>query len=307
MFDPANIAKTKQAQALKKRAAAEVQNFVKNEMPTLRRNAIERIAVAEVMCSKEDCSPFDTVVTIYWLSGDETTRAIAKRIAEVTASDVRECLADISGAYFAPIIIEHSDHWDIITADGVVRTFVSEDGLVHEIGSFLDLSSADSPDLSCVCGDVRVHIHGLRREYASQDGDLSSPRDLHVKLIEVEHIHRHHDVVREATKNTADQEEIDAGQVEPVVKAFDMINFNGTAAEMLAGMRSAGISSPDAAEAAMRVANAPSSFPSACNDPFCSHEHHSSVSKEAHLHQCSEPPAHRHMPGLMLAFVHFIP
>ena len=65
----------------------------------------------------------------------------------------------------------------------------------------------------------------------------------------------------------------------------NMMNFSGSAGDMLAAMEAAGIKAPDAADAALKVAEAPaSSAPVNCEDPSCavdhSHGNHSSIGRD---------------------------
>ena len=83
----------------------------------------------------------------------------------------------------------------------------------------------------------------------------------------------------------------------------NMMNFSGSAGDMLAAMQAAGINVPDAAEAAKKAAAAAPSAPEACDDPSCTHDHshggHShSHRKESHGHShdehAAEPAACEH-------------
>ena len=72
----------------------------------------------------------------------------------------------------------------------------------------------------------------------------------------------------------------------------DMTNFSGSAGDMLAAMKAAGISVPDAKEAAEKVAAAAPSAPEECTDPSCTHDH-----DHGHGHAEKEEGHHDHDHG----------
>ena len=82
----------------------------------------------------------------------------------------------------------------------------------------------------------------------------------------------------------------------------NMMNFSGSAGDMLAAMQAAGIKVPDAQEAAEKAAAAPPSAPEACTDPGCTvdhghggheHEHHDH-GHEGHDHKGHDHEHHDH-------------
>ena len=75
----------------------------------------------------------------------------------------------------------------------------------------------------------------------------------------------------------------------------NMMNFSGSAGDMLAAMEAAGIKAPDAADAALKVAEAPaSSAPVNCEDPSCAVDH--SHGNHSH-HSCCETGECKHKTG----------
>jgi thioredoxin 1 len=64
----------------------------------------------------------------------------------------------------------------------------------------------------------------------------------------------------------------------------NMMNFSGSAGDMLAAMEAAGINVPDAKEAAKKAAAAPASVPEACTDPSCTHDHSHGSHEHDHGH-----------------------
>ena len=73
------------------------------------------------------------------------------------------------------------------------------------------------------------------------------------------------------------------------------MNFSGSAGDMLAAMEAAGIKAPDAADAALKVAEAPaSSAPVNCEDPSCAVDH--SHGNHSH-HSCCETGECKHKTG----------
>ena len=81
---------------------------------------------------------------------------------------------------------------------------------------------------------------------------------------------------------------------EQMDSARNVLNFSGSAGDMLAAMAAAGIEAPDAQEAAQKVAAAAASAPEACDDPSCTEDHsHHHVHHHRHLehtHQASSNP-----------------
>eukprot|EP00614_Pseudopedinella_elastica_P002895 CAMPEP_0172604590 /NCGR_PEP_ID=MMETSP1068-20121228/24848_1 /TAXON_ID=35684 /ORGANISM="Pseudopedinella elastica, Strain CCMP716" /LENGTH=79 /DNA_ID=CAMNT_0013406713 /DNA_START=151 /DNA_END=387 /DNA_ORIENTATION=+ len=53
----------------------------------------------------------------------------------------------------------------------------------------------------------------------------------------------------------------------------DMLNFSGSASDMMAAMEAAGIKLPEAQDAALKAAAAPPSAPAPCDDPGCTMDH----------------------------------
>lgn len=274
MFDPSAISAKKAAESRKREANAKMQRMILKHLPRVRRSAIESISVQEVACEKEGCSPYDTVVVMYWRSGDCTTRAIPKRLAEVDVKDVRDCLADIAGAHFAPIVIQHTNHWDLITEEGIVRSFrapaneaASEAFRVEEVVAFLDTSMGEH----CFCGDESEHLHGIIRRQGGDTsgragGDPTSRNDEYVKLIPTAEqgcalnhcIHAlsppgAEGAARDGTALAAPAH----GPASPPVPA-GLLEFSGSASDMLSALKAAGLegSTADAATAAQRAAQA---------------------------------------------------
>mmetsp|Transcript_5443 Transcript_5443/g.7077 ORF Transcript_5443/g.7077 Transcript_5443/m.7077 type:complete len:143 (+) Transcript_5443:53-481(+) len=74
----------------------------------------------------------------------------------------------------------------------------------------------------------------------------------------------------------------------------DLMNFSGSASDMLAAMQAAGIVMPDAKEAALQVAAAPASAPKECDDPNCGHDHSHEGHSHDHDHKCEKDDCHDH-------------
>lgn len=75
----------------------------------------------------------------------------------------------------------------------------------------------------------------------------------------------------------------------------DMMNFSGSAGDMMSLMAAAGIVAPDVSEAALKVASAPASAPEDCKDPNCGHDHsHGHEHGHAHEHQHKHEHDHGH-------------
>ena len=71
--------------------------------------------------------------------------------------------------------------------------------------------------------------------------------------------------------------------------ADNMMNFSGSASDMLATMAAAGIVMPEAEEAAEKVAASPPSAPAAaCEDPSCTIDHGHSGHDHGHSHGHSD-------------------
>ena len=65
----------------------------------------------------------------------------------------------------------------------------------------------------------------------------------------------------------------------------DVMNFSGSAGDLLAAMQAAGIKAPEAEDAARKAASAPASAPKACEDPGCTVDHgHGGHEHEHHEH-----------------------
>lgn len=86
------------------------------------------------------------------------------------------------------------------------------------------------------------------------------------------------------------------------METHDMLNFSGSASDMLAAMKAAGIVMPDAEEAALKVAAAPPSVliaAASCGDPSCGVDHSHGGHDHGHDHgrvgdemDCCAAPSH---------------
>ena len=90
----------------------------------------------------------------------------------------------------------------------------------------------------------------------------------------------------------------------------NLMNFSGSAGDMLAAMKAAGIQMPDAENAAKKAAAAPASKPAPCTDPTCTedhdhsghehaghghdHEHNSTDHDHGHKHEHAHKEGHAH-------------
>ena len=63
------------------------------------------------------------------------------------------------------------------------------------------------------------------------------------------------------------------GSATSVATEESILNFSGSAGDMLAAMAAAGIDAPDAREAAFKVASASASVPKTCDEPSCTEDH----------------------------------
>ena len=78
----------------------------------------------------------------------------------------------------------------------------------------------------------------------------------------------------------------------------NMLNFSGSAGDMLAAMQAAGIKVPEAAAAANKVAAAPgSATPEACDDPHCTADHSHGGHEHEHEHEHGHEHEHEHEHG----------
>jgi len=74
----------------------------------------------------------------------------------------------------------------------------------------------------------------------------------------------------------------------------NMLNFEGSASDLTAAMKAAGVTLPETEQSALRVAASKPSAPEACTDPDCTHDHSHGSHEHEHGHHHGHEHAHSH-------------